>query len=59
MNHMKAINENDKSVISILITSHDKQLELMNKNNSRLLDIRNRCVKSKQEFCDNIHTRLQ
>lgn len=59
MNHLKAANEEDKSVISILLASHDKQLEMMNKNNTRLFDIRNRSILAKQELCNNLHPRLK
>lgn len=59
MNHLKAANEGDKSVISVLIASHDKQLEMMNKNNVRLCDIRNRSIKAKQELCNILHPRLK
>lgn len=59
MNHLKAANEGDKSVISVLIASHDKQLEMMNKNNIRLCDIRNRSILAKQELCNILHPRLK
>lgn len=59
MNHLKAANEGDTSVISVLIASHDKQLEMMNKNNIRLCDIRNRSILAKQELCNILHPRLK
>ncbi|XP_050438839.1 RB1-inducible coiled-coil protein 1 [Adelges cooleyi] len=59
MNHAKAANEGDVSVISVLLASHDKQLEMMNKNNLRLCDIRNRSIRAKQELCYNLHPRLK
>lgn len=59
MNHAKAANEGDPSVISVLIASHDKQLEMMNKNHLRLCDIRNRSILAKQELCNNLHPRLK
>lgn len=59
MNHAKAANEGDVSVISVLLASHDKQLEMMNKNNLRLCDIRNRSILAKQELCNNLHPRLK
>lgn len=59
MNHAKAANEGDISVISVLLSSHDKQLEMMHKNNLRLCDIRNRSILAKQELCNNLHPRLK
>jgi len=59
MNHEKAVNEGDVSVISVLLASNDKQLEMMNKNNLRLCDIRNRSILAKQELCNNLHPRLK
>jgi len=59
MNHAKAANEGDVSVISVLLASHDKQLEMMNNNNSRLCDIRNRSILAKQELCNNLHQRFK
>ncbi|XP_050530865.1 RB1-inducible coiled-coil protein 1 [Daktulosphaira vitifoliae] len=59
MNHARAANEGDMSVISVLLASHDKQLEMMNKNNLRLCDIRNRSIRAKQELCQNLHPRLK
>lgn len=59
MNHAKASDEGDLSVISVLLASHDKQLEMMSKNNSRLCDIRNRSILAKQELCNNLHPRLK
>ncbi|VVC27128.1 Hypothetical protein CINCED_3A022427 [Cinara cedri] len=59
MNHAKAANEGDVSVISVLLASHDKQLEMMFKNNSRLCDIRKRSILAKQELCNNLHPRFK
>jgi hypothetical protein len=59
MNHARAANEGDVSVISVLLGSHDKQLEMMNKNNLRLCDIRNRSILAKQELCNILHPRLK
>lgn len=59
MNHIKASDESDISVISVFLASHDKQLEMMEKNNLRLCDIRNRSILAKQELCNNLHPRLK
>lgn len=59
MNHAKASDEDDNSVISVLLASHDKQLGMMEKNNLRLCDIRNRSILAKQELCNNLHPRLK
>lgn len=59
MNHAKAANEGDISVISVLLASHDKQLEMMSKINLRICDIRNRSILAKQELCNNLHPRLK
>lgn len=59
MNHARATNEGDMSVISVLLASHDKQLEMMIKNNVRLSDIRNRSILAKQELCNNLHPRFK
>lgn len=59
MNHVRAANEGDISVISVLLASHDKQLEMMLKNNLRLSDIRNRSILAKQELCNNLHPRFK
>lgn len=49
----------DRSVLSDLCASHQKQLLMMTKNHSHLRDIRKRCARAKDELSANLHTRLR
>lgn len=49
----------DASILPDLCASHRRQLLVMLHNHERLLDIRARCTRAKEELCQTLHMRLK
>ena len=49
----------DPSILSDLLNSHLKQLQVMLENLNKCEDIRRRCIKAKEELINNLNIRLK
>ena len=58
-NNDRVSNLNDSSVLSDLWQGHTEQLRLMHTNHKKLVDIYQRCFRSKAELSHNLHGRLR
>jgi len=49
----------DSSLLPDLSESHKQQLQIMLSNHQKMIDVRNRCIRAKQELCLSLHSRLR
>lgn len=49
----------DSSLLPDLSESHKQQLQIMLGNHQKMIDVKNRCIKAKQELCMSLHSRLR
>ena len=49
----------DSSLLPDLSESHKQQLQIMLGNHKKMIDVRNRCIKAKDELCLSLHSRLR
>ncbi|KAK7873592.1 hypothetical protein R5R35_009290 [Gryllus longicercus] len=58
-NQKRVSNLKDPSIFPDLCASHQRQLKVMSDNQHRLMDIRRRCTRAKEELCNNLFQRLR
>lgn len=59
LNHKRAIDLKDDTILPDLLETHKDTLRSMKANHTNLRSCRQLCIQSKKELCDIIHNRLK